>query len=369
MKKIRQFDFRTISCTTGTPVQLAIGYQEYWITGMRLSFVISQTTSGSPAPFQDWLPRNIAGITIADGGRYYVAATGTPDVRPLYWGVRSRHEGRFRPPSWITGTQVFIWTLPLVFSPEPTIYDDQVNWWDPRVGIMPSAGLTMSINWAASGSSGTTMPITASKSNVLVTYYGVIPETGDQAPRYYPNWQTYNYNPPAAAQALQSVFPVNPGPYYRRTHQMVTKGAQSGGSDLRQEGYTNVSGTLTQTGNISEVGIRTADGRNPIYEKLYEAAQASQSNFEVADDNTVDAIYAGATAAYGVAVAADQYNPGVYSWDWAKVLKLPANDPDAPVFGLNSAGKSPTSLQLAYTVDTTANTPNVGVFHEAYLPY
>lgn len=369
MKRIRQLDPRVISCTLGTPVQLAIGYQEMWITAIDMQIVVSQTVSGSPAPFQDWLPRNIAGLTIQDGGRAYVAWTGAPDIRAGYWGVRARHQGRFRPPDWVTGTNVFTWNLPLVFSPEPQLYDDQTNWWDPRVGIMPSAGLSMTVNWAATGTTGTTMPVTASKTYVQLTYYGIIPEPGDQVPQFYPNWQTFNYTPQSAAQALQSVLPFNPGPYYRRVHQLITKGAQSGGADLRQEGYTNSSGTMTQGGNISEVGLVTADKRNPVWMKLPTAARSSQESFQVSDDNTYDAIYDQAAASYGVSSILAPYNPAVVSWDLAKFLKLDPADPNAPVFGVNSAGKSATSLQLGYTVDTTANTPNAQIFQEAYLHY
>jgi len=367
VKRTTIYEQRPFAFVASTPTVVNLGYLDMIITGIDINFVTSLTGAG--AIYQDWLPRMVSGITLSDGQRNYVGATGTPDIRPLYWGVRNRHQGRFRVPNWLTGTQVFNWDLPLCFSPEPQLYDDQLNWYDDRVGIIPSSGLTLSINWgSATGIGAANTVAAAGKTFALITYYGVIPEGAEPNPRFYPQWQTALFTPTATSQALAQKYPFNSGPYYRRTHVMLTKGAQAGGADQRFEGYTNVAGVLTPGTGISEVGIVTADTRATIFQKAYQATQASQAAFTVADDNAAASIYSGAAAVFGVGDTSNHYNPGVYHYDWAKYLKLDPADADGPVFGVNSAGKVSGSFNLGFTVDAVANN-FASIMQESYVKY
>ena len=364
MRRVKQIDTRTQNWAAGTTT-LPIGFQDFWITGMDLTFTLYIVDSGGAAPYQDWLARAVTSVIINDGGRQYLMANGTKDIRPLYWGNRMRLQGRARMPDHISGSKQYQWTIPILFSPEPVVYDDQLNFWDSRVGIRPSAGLNMQIVFGAATTPGNTLTITTSGNYCLwqVTYYGIIPEPGDTPPQFYPNWQTSLFTPPSTGQGLQVANQINPGPFYRRTHQMITLGAQDGSSDVRSTGATYSSGSQTLTG-ISEVGIQTADNRHPIYQKLWEKSRESQSQFEVADDNSVAIAFGAASTAYATSTVNASWNVGVFHDDWSRYLA--GAD---PVFGFNSAGKANNWLSTAYTVDTTANTPYVSLFHEAYMPY
>ncbi len=369
VKRIDQYEARTLTATASTQTQLQIGFLDYWLTGIDITFFMSYSNSAAAA-YQDPLPRSISSLVVQDGGRSYVSTTGALDLRGLYWMVRQRHQGRFRAPDYNASATapVLPWNLPLVFSPEPNLYDEQVNWWDPRVGIQPSAGLTLAINWAANSVSGSGSTLqTGGKTYALLHYYGIIPEAGDPVPQFYPNWQFTQFTPTATSQGLQQVLPINPGPYYRRVHQMITKGAQNGsGGDIREDGWHASAGSLATNSCISEVGVVTSDKRLPIYQKTYAACRSSQTQFPGGDDNTYAVAYAAATAAYGASVLSVPYNVGVYHYDLAKFLKLGSTDD--PVFGANSAGKTPTSLQLGYTVDNISNA-FVTVGFEAYGKY
>lgn len=366
MRKVRIIDTRIQNWSASVPTTLPIAFQDFWITGIQLSYFVNKTDSGGNQPYQDWLARSITSIQINDGQRNYVNFNGTPDLRTAYYGLRMRHRGRWRMPDNVAGNYNYLWDIPLIFSPEPQVYDDQPNWYDTRCGIRPSAGLTMQVGFGAAASPGNVCTIQGSgKSYWQVTYYGIIPEAGDTPPDFYPFWNTLNFAPSTTGQGLQVVNQINPGPYYRRIHQMVTIGAQNGSADVRTAGATWASGGAQTLQSISEVGLKTADGRLPIYNKLWQASHESQDEFEVADDNSVAAAFAGANGTTGAATSTtvNNWNAGVFSYDFTRIL-----DGCDPVFGKNTAGLANNWLSTAYTVDVATNC-NVGIFNECYQKY
>lgn len=373
MRKVTIFEENAISFAGGTTQQLKIGYKDFWITGIDLELRVDKQDGVSPVANQDWLYRLPTTMLLVDGSRKYLSWNG-PDWRAPLWDIRMRMRGAARPPDFETGTQTFLWQIPIYFSPDPVV-NGRMQKYDPRAAIKPSSGLVMNIGWGAAGTTTTTGALGAdiaaqTTGTVILTYHGVVLEPGDPEPAMYPSWYTTQYIPDATHAALRGLLPFDTNMFVRRSGLVFVSGAASSYSDVRNDGYSVVSGSGTKA--ISEVGLVTAGQSEPLQWKVWDFCRYSQAEdgFVVADDN---AGVPGASASYGAAVTKIAYNPGVGRFDYvaegkAKSASYP-NGVD-PVFGLNLYGKQATALNMGFTVDNlNSNSTQVQILHEAYQKY
>ena len=133
-----------------------------------------------------------------------------------------------------------------------------------------------------------------------------------------------------------------------------------------------VDGTGTTTAMaISEIGIKTADGRFPLNVKTWDLSMQSQGSdgFSPADDNqaVAESGRQGVTALVGVSSVVSPYNPGVQQIDWVQFADTKNPAAADPQYGINMNGKNVGAVNIATTVDYATNVTLVQL-HEAYNP-
>lgn len=368
MKYVKEQLPTTMAFSASNPSTLTIGARSYWITAMEIAYVANYNTGLSPAGRQDSLYRAITALSLIGGGRPYLRIA-SPDARALYWGVRLRNRGRFRVPDYaFTASQtglILTHNLPIVFGVNPVRTDDGINWFDTTAAIKPDVDLTLQVNWGVAGTTTTTtiqgVNVAMQTSTILrVTLYGIIPEAGDPLPSMYPLWNSSQWSPTQTYAGLSGTVDLNAGYYFRRSNLVFLNGASP--VDNRTNG--------ANSNAISEIGVKTADGRFPLNMKTIDFVQMSQSQFMVADDNgfSSDSGALGTTISYGAASAANPYNSGVGAVDWAELANT--RDPNVadPLYGLNMVNKLSGAAKFAFTVDASTNT-SVLFLHEAYGRY
>lgn len=346
-------------------VQTVIGQQSYWITALQIDYLLTFNTGTSSSYRQDWLHRDITAFNLRGRGRNYLSING-PDMRVFYWHNRMRLRGRNRAMDARAADSqtdsVLVYSYMIPFDPDPIGPDDSIMWHGRPGGnvvaaIPPDPDLTFQVTWGVLGTTSTTtiwgVNVAGDTATALrFTLHGVVFEAGDKEPGYFPIWQTSQWAPSQTYAGLSGVQYLPSGFMYRRSTNMILNGASP--SDYRADGLL--------TAAISEVGLRAADGRNLINAKTVTMAQASQAQFQVADDNTAAAENGsmGTTASYGVAVATAPFNPGVYDVDYTR-YSLGTD----PRFGVDLTNAPQNSLGHAFTVDTATNT-NVVRLDECY---
>lgn len=366
MRKTEIFEVQSDSklvYSAGLASILTPGNLGFWVVGIRFEFEVAKTDGGGPVAYQDWLARVATGLVVSGGNRTYISNK-TRDLRTLYWWNRMRMAGGERMPDFETGSQTFYWPVTILFTPDPLKFDDQPNLWPVMAGIAPDNNLTIEIDWAASGALGSNITIGAG-TMCRVTYLGTFP--GNSVPKMQPNYQSTIVSPPSVLTGLQQTFDMPVGPVYRRTAQIFINGTTP--NDVRLDG--------TAGNAISEAGIGGIAAADQFKLKVRTWAKQSQTDFEVADDNTG---VPGAAALYGAATTKVQHNPGVTYIDWAQFIDSDdASTGNDPTWGLNlgtapSTGQPKTqgAARLLYSVDAFNGSnvgPNVLVFNEGYLKY
>lgn len=372
MKYITEQLYTTLGFSASASSQLAIGAKSYWITSMLIEWETNYNTGVSPVAVQDMPFRGITSFQIQGGGRPYYKI-GAPDFRSAYWDTRMRLRGRARVADLgITASSaglVHRYSMPLLFGVNPIRTDDHLNYWDTTAAIAPDPDLAIIVTWGAAGSTttnsiwGTNVGV-ATATLLRITLYGVIPERQTEFPKFYPVWNTSQYIPASTFSGLSGTINLNPGFYYRRTLLMFLSGAVTAPpADLRLNGWNS--------DLISEVAVKTIDGRLPMNQKTWDFCQQAQSQFQVGDDNSYSsqANSMGATLTKMAGSAANPTNPGVGMIDWVTLADTSDPSKADPFYGLNFVSKQVGALQLAFTVDSTGTTGNVTMLHECYLPY
>lgn len=376
MKFVEEQLYSTITYAASTQQPLLIGPKTYFITAIGFEYLLSYNTGTTPLPNQDAMYRGITSLSVQGGGRPYLKVA-SPDARIFYWGNRVRTRGRFKITDMATGTggQAALKNyhyLPWICGVHPLLANGNLNFFDGSAAIPPDPDLTVLIGWGAAGSSTTqslwgTNIGAATTSLVRLTLYGIVPETAAEEPKYFPVWQSSQYTPTQTYASLQGLTPLSPGFYYRRTTLMELAGnaAATLPIDYRVDG----TGTSTNAG-ISEIGIKTADGRFPLNVKTWDLSQQSQgTGFSPADDNQARAENGrqGTTALVGVSDATCPYNPGVQQIDWVQYADTKDPTRADPQYGINMNGKNVGTVQIATTVDYATNVSLVQL-HECYNP-
>ncbi|MDA8189773.1 MAG: hypothetical protein M0T85_16660 [Dehalococcoidales bacterium] len=362
MKFVIEQQPTTIAFSGSNAAQMLIGSKPYWITGMLLDLELAKTDGAGPTTTQDFLYRSMTSLSLKGGGRPYIQIGG-PDLRSLYWDMRLRLRGRHKMPDMQPGAVTFRHQLPLIFGVQPIQSDDSVDLFDRTAGIAPDQDLTLQLTWAAAGSTASTGPIGTNRqigggTLMRVTLLGIVPESPEEEPKYYPAWQSSQWAPSQNYAGKSGTVDIPTGYFIRRSLLMFLNGVTTGTpADNRTDGMS---------GNaIQEIGVKTADGRFPLDMKTWDFTQKSQGQFQVADDN---AAAPGAAFAAGASTTAIGYNAGVGLIDFAKLADTSKPNQASPFYGLNMIGKQTGAVKLAMTVDANTNT-NVVMLHEAYLPY
>ncbi|TMC47412.1 MAG: hypothetical protein E6J20_19695 [Chloroflexi bacterium] len=263
-----------------------------WITGLLLDIELAKTDAGGPTTYQDWLYRSMTGISVMGGGKPYLTVSG-PDLRALYWATRLRLRGRAKAPDMQAGAVTFRHQLPLLFGVNPLRVDDHTNFFDSTAAIAPDTDLRVQVTWAANTSIGANRTVGAG-TLLRVTPVSFFPATSADEPKYYPQWVSSPFTPPQNIAGLAGNWPLAPGFFYRRSTVMILSGASP--NDVRTDGIA--------ANAVSEIGLRTADGRTPVNMKTWDFTQSSQYQFQVADDNS---------AVPGAALAAGASSIGIPS--------------------------------------------------------
>ncbi len=335
----------------GLPSQVILGTQFGWITGFQFDLELAKSDGGGPTTYQDWLYRSISSLSIMGGGKTYVSLTG-PDLRILYWATRLRLRGRAKAPDMQAGAVTFRHQLPVTLGVNPVRVDDHINWFDNTAAIAPDTDLRIQVNWAANSAIGANRTVGAG-TLLRVTPTSYFPATSADEPKYYPQWVSTQFGPPQVFAGLTGNWPLAPGALYRRTTVMALSGVSP--NDVRTDGMA--------ANAVSEIGIRTADGRTPVNEKFWDFSQSSQLQFQVADDN---AAVPGAALAPGASSIGINYNAGVGLFDWVQLADTTDPNNADPVYGINmGGGKLSGAAAIALTVDAYANL-NLVALHEAY---
>ncbi len=359
MKFVKVQDQNPITLNAGLSRSLKIGSQEFWITGLGLEIELAKTDGALPTTYQDFMYRALTSMSLMGGGRTYMDI-GAPDLRILYWATRLRLQGRCKSPDMIDGAVTMRHRLEVLFGVNPILGADGLNFFDPTAAVKPDEDLTLKFGWAAAADTiGANRTIGAGAA-VYVTYYGIIPERPEEQPRWYPQWQSTNYQPPQIYKNKGGISRLTTGFYYRRSTVMVLNGAAP--SDNRNDGLGAAA--------VSEIGARTKDGRYGVDMRFVDFVQKSQHQFQLPDDNGA---VPGAGLAPGVTVTTAVHNPGVGMIDWAQqadTSPAPEGMPIKadPLYGINLIGKSDGAISLGFTVDVAAAT-QIAQLHECYMPY
>ncbi|MDA8186853.1 MAG: hypothetical protein M0T85_01760 [Dehalococcoidales bacterium] len=364
MKFVIEQQPATIAFSGSNAKQMLVGSKPYWVTGMLLDLELAKTDGAGPTTTQDFLYRSITSLSLKGGGRPYIQIGG-PDLRSLYWDTRVRLRGRSKAPDMQAGAVTFRHQLPLIFGVLPIQSDDSVDLFDRTAGIAPDQDLTLQLTWAAAGSLTNTGPIGTNRligdgTLMRVTLLGIVPESPEEEPKYYPAWQSSQWAPPQQYTGKSGTVDIPTGYFIRRSLLMFLNGVTTGTpADNRTDGMP------PGYNAVSEIGIKTADGRFPLDATVWDFTQKSQGQFQVADDN---AGVPGAAFAAGASSTAIAYNAGVGLIDFAKLADTSKPNQASPLYGLNMIGKQTGAVKLAFTVNASLNT-NVVMLHEAYLPY
>lgn len=354
MQKLIAQQQTTIAYSASNAAVQKLGALPFWCTGFLLDFEIAKSDGTGPTTYQDYLFRNVTSLSITGGGYPYVSI-GAPDLRILYWFWRLVSNGRGRVPDMQPGAVTLKYQLPLIFGVHKVLPNGQPNWFDNSVGIEPDSDLQISVNWAANTAMGANRT-TGTGSLIRITPLGIKPTNAAEKPKFRPAWQTTQHAPTQTFSGKGDVVPLATGFRYVRSALMFLNGASP--SDNRTDGYASNA--------VSEVGLKTSDGRFPLDVKTWDFAQMSQLNggegFAVADDNGA---IAGATLAGGASVTGVGYNPGVGLIDYRKLGDDSIVDPQ---YGMNLINAATNALSQAFTVDAATNTSVVS-FHETVLPY
>lgn len=341
----------TIPYTAGlASAPTLLGTQYGWITGLLLDLELAKTDAGGPTTYQDFLWRSITSLSIMGGGKPYVSISG-PDLRSLYWATRLRLRGRAKAPDMQAGAVTFRHQLPLIFGVNPLRVDDHINFFDTSAGLAPDTDLRVQITWAANTAIGANRTVGAG-TLLRITPVSLFPATAADEPKYYPQWVSSPYGPPQGFAGLSGNWPLPPGFFYRKSTVMILSGAAP--NDVRTDGMT--------ANAVSEIGLRTADGRTPVNMKTWDWSQSSQLQFQVADDNSA---VPGAALAAGASTIGVPYNAGVGSFDWVQLADTSDPTNADPVYGVNMTQKLSGAAAIALTVDQPLNL-NLVALHEAY---
>jgi hypothetical protein len=352
MKFVRQQEPQTLAFAPGQTSSMKIGSLSFWLVGLELSVELAKSDSTSPTTYQDYFYRSITALSLLGGGRPYLSL-GNPDLRGLYWATRLRLHGRCRTPDMQAGSVTLSHQMPITFGVNPIMVNDAINRFDPTAAVQPDNDLTLQVTWAANSALGANRTI---NSGILrVTYLGIVPEKPGEEPKFYPVWRSDRFSPSQQYGGLSGTAKLAPGFYYRRSTLVFLNGASP--ADNRTDGRGGAA--------VSEVGLKTADGRTPLNMKVYDFTAQSQSQFIVADDNSA---VPGAALAPGASVASIGYNAGVGQIDYAQMADTSNPAKADPLYGLNLIGKGDNAAALVFTVDSPTNT-SVVMVHEAYLPY
>jgi len=364
MKKILQQQASTIAYTAGaaaTPFK--IGSQSWWMTALLFGFELAKTGANTTATV-DYLPRIITNLQIVGGGNPYLV-NGAPDTRLLYWDWRLRSQGRGRRmPDMPTGTQTIYYLLPWIPGVSPIhAPTGQPDFFDVSAPVRTDTDLTVNLTWAANSVIATGTNTIATTTVIRLTAAGVVLETGDPVPVFKPLWNTLQIIPSATSTGLGTIQKLDTGFWYRRSLLYPTVGAAN--VDNRTNGFSSTA--------ISEVGLKTKDGRYPVSMKTWDASKMSCIGaFDVSEDN-VDV--PGATVVGGASVTTSGGQPGgVVMWDYTRLLKTQDNvNPNNPAladpnFGANLVSKNDGTLAYAFTVDTTTNVI-MSILQERYGKY
>jgi hypothetical protein len=351
MKKILQQQTSTIGYVAGaaaTPYK--IGSQSWFITAMLMGMELAKTGANTTAT-QDYMWRPVTNMQVAGGGTPYWQ-NGGPDMRVAYWDARLRTQGRVsRYPDMPTGTQTIYHLLPWLPGVNPIhVPTGMLDLFDLSAPVRTDPDLTVNVTWGANSVIASGTNTIATTTALRLTLAGVVLEAGDSQPSYKPMWATTNFAPPAISTGLGTVFNIPTGFWYESLTAMPLLGAAT--ADVRSNGLASAA--------ISEIGLKTKDGRFPITMKTWDLVHLSQEGaFSVSEDNTD---VPGATAAYGVAVtSAGGLSPGAFYFDFTRILKTvdpvnPGNPGLAhPDYGANLVSKNDGTLALVMTADVITN--------------
>jgi len=376
MKFVEEQIYSTVPYAASTVQSLAIGPKTYFITAIKFSYVLNYATGTTPLPNQDAPYRGITSIAVQGGGRPYLRVA-SPDARIFYWANRLRLRGREKITDFATGTggqAALKWyhSLDWICGVHPLLANGNLNVFDGSAAIPPDPDLSVLIGWGAAGSSTTQSlwgtNIGANTATLIrLTLYGIVPETAQEEPKFYPVWSTSQYTPTQTYASLQGLTPLTPGFYYRRTTLMELAG--NAGATLPIDYRVDGTGA-TSAGAISEIGIKTADGRFPLNVKTWDLSQQSQaSGFSPADDNqaVAESGRQGVTALVGVSSVVSPYNPGVQQIDWVQYADTKNPAAADPQYGINMNGKNVGAVNIATTVDYATNVSLVQL-NECYNP-
>jgi hypothetical protein len=334
----------------GSAPAAVLGTQYGWIAGFLFDLELAKTDAAGPTTYQDFLYRSISNLSIQGGGKTYLSVT-APDLRSLYWATRLRLRGRAKAPDMQAGAVTFRHQLPIIFGVNPIRADDHLNFFDGTAGIAPDTDLRVAVTWAANTAIGANRTVGAG-TLLRITPISYFPASAADEPKYYPQWQSSQWNPPQGFTGLAGVYALSPGFYYRRTSVMIVSGVSP--NDVRTDGMA--------ANAVSEIGVRTADGRTPVNAKTWDMSQSSQLQFQVADDN---AGVPGAALAPGASSIGINYNPGAIHFDWVQLADTTDPSVADPVYGLNMTDKQTGAAAIAVSVDSNANL-NLVALHEAY---
>jgi hypothetical protein len=373
VKPIVQQFTTTNNFSASSTVQTKFGALNYWPTAMILDYEMNYSTGTSPAFSQDWLWRGITSLQLIGGGRPYLSL-GNPDLRTFYWHNRLRLLGanRMQDPRNAASQNNLKYKVALVFNfgIHPRLANGRPNLWDTSAAIAPDPDLALNVTWGAAGSTttnsvwGTNVGVN-SQTLLRITLFGVTLDPGEPQPKFYPTWRTSQWAPTQTYAGKSGVVNLDPGYIYRRSTIMVLNGSTSAPpADERTNGMNSNA--------VSEIGLKTADGRYPIDQKWWDFVQRSQIGFQVADDNTAssDAGGLGVTETTAASSVVAPWNPGVGMVDY--VEHVDPNDPSIPPamkpYGIDMRSKSLGALAYAFTVDASTNT-TVNFMHECYQQY
>ena len=364
MKKVLQQQASTISYSAGaaaTPFK--IGSQSWWVTAILFGVELAKTGAATTAT-SDYLARIITNLQVVGGGNPYLV-NGAPDTRLLYWDYRLRTQGRGRRmPDMPTGTATAYYLLPWIPGIAPIhAATGQIDLFDISAPVRTDTDLTVNVTWAANNVIASATNTIAATTALRLTLAGAVLESGDPLPVFKPLWNTLQVIPSATSTGLGTVQKFDTGFWYRRSLLMILKGAAN--ADNRDMGFSS--------GSVSEVGIKTKDGRFPVSMKTWDASHIScQGSFDVSEDNTD---VPGASVAGGASVTTSGGQPGgVVMWDYTRILKTQDNlNPNNPAladpnFGANLVSKNDGTLAYVFTTDATTNV-NSSIIQERYGKY
>src|SRR5207248_199511 len=83
----------------------------------------------------------------------------------------------------------------------PIRADDHLNFFDGTAGIAPDTDLRVAVTWAANTAIGANRTVGAG-TLLRITPISYFPASAADEPKYYPQWQSSQWNPPQAFTGL-----------------------------------------------------------------------------------------------------------------------------------------------------------------------